>query len=198
MADTNPTPESSLDHVYYAAEFLAREGEHDLAIALLRKALVRVHVARQVGHAGNLAEDERLANGEQRLAAQYAAFRLKHDDDRKPWVHTLVRTAIISGFIALTFLICFTFAIYRLDALIASPVDRVATVLDNAVKSELPRMTNRVLELVPEVSAQMNKEMQNVSTRFSEYLEKRIDTALDERITAIVDERLKARLDAKK
>ncbi len=198
MAETNPSPESSLDHVYHAAEFLAREGEHDLAIALLRKALVRVHVARHVGRAVNVGEDERVADSEKRLAAQYAAFRLKHDDDRKPWVQTLVRTGVISGFIALTFLICFTFAIYRLDALIASPVDRVATVVDNAVKSELPRMTNRFLEVVPEVSAQMNKEIQNVSTRFSEYIEKRVDVALDERITAIVDERLKARLDAKK
>lgn len=192
------TSRESLEHVYQAAAFFARQGDHDLAIEVLRKALVNAHIAREVGRRIDVAEDARLDDIQERLEMQYAAFRLKHDDGRKPWVQTLVRTAIITGGFALTFLLCFSFAMYRLDALIASPVHQITTVLDNAVKSELPRMTNRVLEIVPEVSAQMNKEMQNVSTRFSEYLEKRIDTALDERITAIVDERLKARLDARK
>ena len=198
MPDTALSRESSLDHVYHAADFFAREGHYDLAIELLRKALIKVRVEHQVGRVVDVVEDARVAGIEERFESKYAALRLKYDDDRKPWLQTLVRTGVISGFVAVTFLICFTFAMYRLDALIASPVDRVATVLDDAVKAELPRMTNRFLEVVPEVSAQMNKEMQNVSTRFSEYLEKRVDVALDERITAIVDERLKARLDAKK
>lgn len=198
MPHTTPSRESSLDHVYQAAEFFAREGDYDLAMDLLRKALVRIRVDRQVGREVDVEDDARVADIEKRIELQYAAFRLRHDDGRKPWIQTLVRTGIISGIIALTFFVCFAFAMYRLDALIASPVDRVTTVLDNAVKSELPKMTNRFLEVVPEVSAQMNKEMQNVSTRFSEYLEKRVDAALDERIAAIVDERLKARQDARK
>lgn len=197
MADTTPSRQASLDHVYHAAEFFAREGDYDLAIAVLRKTLVRVQVERQMGRAVDVAADVGAADIEKRLEAQYAAFRMKFDDGRKPWLETLARTGIIAGIIAVTFFVCFTFAMYRLDALLASPVTQVTSVLDNAVKSELPKVTNQFMEMVPVVSAQMNKEMQNVSLRFSDYIEKKVDAALDERITAIVDERLKAR-DAKK
>lgn len=193
MPDTAHSTKSSLEHVYQAAEFLSRNGDYDLAIALLRKALIAARVEHEVGRTVDVDADAQLGDVEKRIEAQYAAFRLRYEDSRKPWVQTLARTAVIAVVVAVTFIVCVAFAVYRLEALIASPVTQVTSVLDAAVKSELPRITGRVLEVVPEVSAQVNKEMQNVSVRFSSYLEKRIDTALDERIAAIVDEKLKAR-----
>lgn len=193
MPDNNPTTESSLEHLYCTAEFLARSGDYDLAIALLRKGLIRLRVDKEVGRAADPAADAGLAAAEQRLEHRYSAFRAQYDEVRRPWVQTLWKTATIAGIVAVTFLICFSIAMARLDALIASPVTQVTQILDGAVKAQVPRLTDSVLAVVPQVSAQMNKEMQNVSVRFSAYLEQRVDAALDERIGAIVDEKLKAR-----
>ena len=52
--------------------------------------------------------------------------------------------------------------------------------------------------MVPAVSAQVNREMQNMSAQMTVYLEKKVDQALDERINAIVDEKLDTRLGNRK
>ena len=193
----SPAPSrSELDpffHAYNAANFMAQEGEYDLALRLLRKTLEKAHLDRRVGRTADVQMDAERQALEQRLMAEYAACRIKLEEGRKPWMETLAKTAIVTGGMALTFIVCFAFAMSRVDALIASPVDKIVAVLDGAVKSELPRVTSRFLDVVPEVSAQIDKEVQKVSLRMSSYLEKKVDTALDERIGAIVDDKLRTR-----
>jgi hypothetical protein len=197
MTTVDAPASESLSHTYYAATFMAERGEYELALRLLRKALEIAHLESRVGRPADAARDADLEDLERRLFARYAECRLKLDDEARPLRQTLAKTAIVTGGIALTFILCFAFAMSRLDALIAAPVDKVVAVLQGAVNTQVPRMTDKVLETVPVVSARLDKEAQNVSMRFSEYLEKKVDTALDQRIREIVDERLRARATGK-
>lgn len=81
-----------------------------------------------------------------------------------------------------------------MDALVAAPVDKVVGVLDAQMKAELPRVTNQVLDVVPVVSAQINREMKNMSAEMTFFLVKKVDRVLDDRIRTIVDEELDSRL----
>lgn len=193
MLTQDPTPASDpLLHAYNAAAFLARDGDYDLALAILRKGLEKAHLDR-AGRRVDVADDAARADIERKLEAEYAACRLKIEERRRPWKETLAKTAIVTGGVAITFILCFGFAVWRLDALIASPVDKVVAVVDREVSAEVPKVTNRVLDAVPQMSAQVDREMQAMSLRMNAYLEKKIDSALDERIRAIVDEKLDAR-----
>lgn len=196
---TDPVYSSTdfLRQTYATATLMAREGEYDLALRLLRAAIERAHVDREIGRPADAAVDASRADIERQLTEAYAAFKAKVDDGRRPWQEALAKTAIITSGVALTFIVCFGFAMYRLDALIQAPVERVVTVLQGAVDTQLPRVTNRVVETIPDVSAQVNREIQNTSMKFSAYLEKKVDQALDERIGQIVDEKLKAKVDTK-
>jgi hypothetical protein len=186
-----------LQHMYHAASYLANEGEYDLALRLQKKALERSQLDRQAGRVADVDEDARRQAIERKLLADFAASRLKLEERRAPWVDTLARTAVVSGIIAATFILCFAFAAWRIDAIIASPVDKVVGVLDSEMKAEVPRVTDRVLDVVPVVSEQINRQMQSMSAEMSSYLQKKVDQALDARINEIVDEKLKARAERK-
>ena len=112
----------------------------------------------------------------------YAAYRMKLDDTRRPLRQTMARTALVSGIVAATFFASFAIAMSRLEALIEAPVVRVTDILDEAVQRELPRIVGRALDVVPEVSALIDRQLQNMSLRFSDYLEEKVDAVIEEQV----------------
>ena len=195
-SESTETRDDPLSHAYRTAELLARDGDYDLAARVLRKVLESSYVSRGAGAAVDVAGREQADELEQQLMSAYAAYRMKLDDTRRPLRQTMARTALVSGIVAATFFASFAIAMSRLEALIEAPVVRVTDILDGAVQRELPRIVGGVLDVVPEVSALIDRELQNMSLRFSDYLEEKVDAVIEERIEAAIDERLGASAEA--
>jgi len=162
--------------------FLALEGKYELALEVAQSGLERICLEKEAMTVTERPDADTYDKLEKELTAKYVEIRSKIKNRGNPYLKTFFISLIASSVVGVFMIITTGIMMLQVKSVLSSPVDKSVIVLREALRSELPRITETVVNEILQVSGVIKRQIPEAMNAAVSDLDARVNAAIERRI----------------
>jgi hypothetical protein len=179
-----------LEALFQTVDFLAKEGNHELALQLTRLALEKIQLSKETQAPLADPAAERKAALEKDLTRRYLEYKAMLERRKSPYWTTFLHSLIVCGTVSIAIIFVTFFIMGQIASFLQKPIHQLTHRLQSAMELQIERLGNTAREEIPALSKKLQEEIPKISKGMTRVAEDQMIRTLDRKITARVDQKL--------
>jgi hypothetical protein len=166
-------------------------------LQLAQAALEKLYLEKELSFKEEALGAEKVELLEKQLTAKFLDLKSKIQYKGNPYWKAFIVSLICSSVIGISLIITAGIITLQLDSLISSPVDKALGVVQESLKSELPKITSEVVKEIPQISNAVRENIPRAVDNLTNILDEKFESILSSEINAAVEKKLPEILEQK-